>query len=107
MGQDREGYEYDDFATISQFSEEGIAGASPEMTRTIEIEQFIDLADIDALLLTVLTFCTAPKARKRHVLPQEATFGAVGKAGIARVVIPRPSNTAALIARRRKAMGWY
>ena len=40
------GYEYDD-GNYVLLSEEELQNASPEMTKTIEIEQFVDLEDID------------------------------------------------------------
>jgi DNA end-binding protein Ku len=91
------GYEYED-GNYVLLSEEEIESASPEMTRTIEIEQFIDLADID-LRYFDRPYLLAPgnKGEKGYVLLREAVAGA-GKAGIARVVIRARQYLAALIA---------
>jgi DNA end-binding protein Ku len=90
------GYEYDD-GNYVLLSDEEIESASPEMTRTIEIEQFIDLADIDVRYFD-RPYILAPgnKGEKGYVLLREAIADA-GKAGIARVVIRARQYLAALI----------
>lgn len=91
------GYEYDD-GNYVLLSEEELANASPEMTRTIEIEQFVDLADIDVRYFDrPYVLVPGNKGEKGYVLLREAVANA-GKAGIARVVIRARQYLAALIA---------
>jgi DNA end-binding protein Ku len=91
------GYEYDD-GNYVLFSDEEIENASPELTRTIEIEQFIKLEDIDVRYFDK-PYVLAPgnKGEKGYVLLREAIKDA-GKAGIAKVVIRARQYLAALIA---------
>jgi DNA end-binding protein Ku len=91
------GYEYDD-GNYVLLSDEELEHASPEMTRTIEIEQFVDLDEIDVRLFDK-PYLLAPgnKGEKGYVLLREA-ITASGKAGIARVVIRARQHLAALIA---------
>jgi DNA end-binding protein Ku len=90
------GYEYDN-GNYVLLSDEEIENASPELTRTIEIEQFIDLADIDIRYFDK-PYVLVPdkKGEKGYVLLREAIKDA-GKAGIAKVVIRARQYLAALI----------
>ncbi|MFO0788636.1 MAG: Ku protein [Pirellulales bacterium] len=90
------GYEYDQ-GNYVLLSEEELEKASPEMTRTIEIEQFVDLADIDIRYFD-RPYVLVPdkKGEKGYVLLREAIKEA-GKAGIAKVVIRARQYLAALI----------
>jgi DNA end-binding protein Ku len=91
------GYEYDD-GNYVLLSEEELNHASPEMTRTIEIEQFVDLEDIDIRYFErPYVLVPGPKGEKGYVLLREAIKDA-GKAGIAKVVIRARQYLAALIA---------
>jgi DNA end-binding protein Ku len=91
------GYEYDD-GNYVLLSEEELEHASPEMTRTIEIEQFVDLADIDIRYFDrPYVLVPGNKGEKGYVLLREAIKDA-GKAGIAKVVIRARQYLAALIA---------
>ena len=91
------GYEYDD-GNYVLLSEEELNHASPEMTRTIEIEQFVDLEDIDIRYFErPYILVPGPKGEKGYVLLREAIKDA-GKAGIAKVVIRARQYLAALIA---------
>lgn len=91
------GYEYDD-GNYVLMSEEELEHASPEMTRTIEIEQFVDLADIDIRYFErPYVLVPGNKGEKGYVLLREAIKEA-GKAGIAKVVIRARQYLAALIA---------
>ena len=68
------------------------------MTRTIEIEQFVDLADIDIRYFErPYVLVPGNKGEKGYVLLREAIADA-GKAGIAKVVIRARQYLAALIA---------
>ena len=66
------GYEYED-GNYVLLSEEELNHASPEMTRTIEIEQFVDLADIDIRYFD-RPYILVPgnKGEKGYVLLREA-----------------------------------
>ncbi|HEX4415079.1 MAG TPA: Ku protein [Lacipirellulaceae bacterium] len=90
------GYEYED-GNYVLMSEEELEHASPEMTRTIEIEQFVDLEDIDVRYYErPYVLLPDKKGEKGYVLLREAIREA-GKAGIARVVIRARQYLAALI----------
>jgi DNA end-binding protein Ku len=90
------GYEYEE-GNYVLLSEEELEHASAEMTRTIEIEEFVDLAEIDVRFFD-RPYILAPgnKGEKGYVLLREAIRGA-GKAGIAKVVIRARQYLAALI----------
>ena len=90
------GYEYED-GNYVLFSEEEMERASAELTRTIEIEQFVDLAEIDVRSFEK-PYILVPglKGEKGYVLLREAIAEA-GKAGIATVVIRARQYLAALI----------
>jgi DNA end-binding protein Ku len=91
------GYEYED-GNYVLMSEEELANASPEMTRTIEIEQFVSLEDIDIRYFDrPYVLVPGNKGEKGYVLLREAIKDA-GKAGIAKVVIRARQYLAALIA---------
>jgi DNA end-binding protein Ku len=90
------GFEYED-GNYVLLSEGELANASAELTRTIEIEQFVELSDID-LRYFDRPYVLAPgsKGEKGYVLLREA-IAAAGKAGIARVVIRARQYLAALV----------
>jgi DNA end-binding protein Ku len=91
------GYEYSDNNYVL-LSEDELEHASVEMTRTIEIEQFVDLAEIDVRYFE-RPYLLVPesKGEKGYVLLREA-ISKTGKAGIARVVIRARQHLAALMA---------
>lgn len=90
------GYEYEDGSYVL-LSDEELKTASVEMTRTIEIEQFIDLSDIDVRFFE-RPYVLAPdkKGEKGYVLLREA-IAESGKAGIASIVIRSRQHLAALM----------
>jgi DNA end-binding protein Ku len=90
------GYEYED-GNYVLLSDEEIENASPELTKTIEIEQFVDLEDIDVRYFDK-PYVLVPdkKGEKGYVLLREAIRDA-GKAGIAKVVIRARQYLAALM----------
>lgn len=91
------GYEYSDNNYVLM-SEDELERASVEMTRTIEIERFVKLADIDVRYFERPYFLLPDgKSEKGYVLLREAIAG-TGKAGIARVVIRARQYLAALMA---------
>jgi DNA end-binding protein Ku len=90
------GYEYEE-GNYVLFSEEEMERASSEMTRTIEIEQFVDLAEIDVRAFEKpYVLVPGNKGEKGYVLLREA-IAESGKAGIATVVIRARQYLAALI----------
>jgi DNA end-binding protein Ku len=91
------GFEYDDNNYVL-LSEDELERASVEMTRTIEIEQFVDLDDIDIRYFD-RPYLLVPdkKGEKGYVLLREA-LAASNKAGIATVVIRARQYLAALVA---------
>ncbi len=91
------GYEYDG-GNYVLLSEEEIENASPELTKTIEIEQFVDLTDIDVRYFD-RPYLLVPgnKAEKGYVLLREA-IAESGQAGIAKVVIRGRQYLSAIIA---------
>lgn len=91
------GYEYED-GNYVLFSEDEMERASAEMTRTIEIEQFVDLAEIDVRSFEKpYVLVPGTKGEKGYVLLREA-IAESGKAGIATVVIRNRQYLAALVA---------
>jgi len=90
------GYEYED-GNYVLFSEAELENASPELTRTIEIEQFVDLSEIDVRYFD-RPYILAPDkgGEKGYVLLRKAISEA-GKAGIAQVVIRARQYLAAVL----------
>ncbi len=91
------GFEYES-GNYVLLSDEELETASVEMTRTIEIEQFVDLSQIDIRYFD-RPYVLVPdkKGEKGYVLLREA-IAASGKAGIASVVIRSRQYLAALVA---------
>ena len=91
------GYEYDD-GNYVLLSEDELQNASPELTKTIEIEQFVDVGDIDIRYFE-RPYMLVPdkKGEKGYVLLREA-IAESKKAGIAKVVIRGRQYLSALIA---------
>ena len=91
------GFEYES-GNYVLLSDEELETASVEMTRTIEIEQFVDLSQIDIRFFD-RPYVLVPdkKGEKGYVLLREA-IAESGKAGIASVVIRSRQYLAALIA---------
>ena len=90
------GYEYEE-GNYVLLSDEELEHASAEMTRTIEIEEFVDLKAIDVRFFDKpYVLVPGNKGEKGYVLLREA-ISAAGKAGIARVVIRARQYLAAVI----------
>jgi DNA end-binding protein Ku len=91
------GFEYES-GNYVLLSDEELEQASVEMTRTIEIEQFVDLDEIDIRFFD-RPYVLVPdkKGDKGYVLLREA-IAESGKAGIATVVIRSRQYLAALMA---------
>jgi DNA end-binding protein Ku len=91
------GYEYDD-GNYVLLSDEELEHASVEMTRTIEIEQFVQLSEIDMRYFDRPYILVPDKnSAKGYVLLREAIANS-GKVGIASVVIRSRQYLAALAA---------
>jgi DNA end-binding protein Ku len=90
------GFEYED-GNYVLLSEAELENASPELTRTIEIEQFVDLSEIDVRYFE-RPYILAPGAQgeKGYVLLRKA-IAESGKAGIAQVVIHTRQYLAAVV----------
>jgi DNA end-binding protein Ku len=90
------GFEYES-GNYVLFSEEELENASAELTRVIEIEQFVDLDAIDIRYFDrPYLLAPAAKGEKGYVLLREA-IASTGKAGLARVVIRARQYLAALV----------
>ncbi|MGP1309944.1 MAG: non-homologous end joining protein Ku, partial [Phycisphaerales bacterium] len=92
------GYEYDD-GNYVVFGKDELKDVAPEATKAVEIEAFVDLADIDALFFDKPYYLEpGKKGEKGYVLLRDAMRES-GKAGIARVVIRTREYLAAMTAR--------
>ena len=92
------GYEYEDGKFIL-LSDEELESVRPTLTKTIEITQFVALADIDPILFDKPYYLQPEKrGRKAYVLLREALQKS-GKAGISRVVIRTREYLSALFVR--------
>lgn len=90
------GYEYEEGQYVL-LSQEELDSASAEMTKAIEIEQFVDREEIGIRYFDrPYLVAPAPKGEKGYVLLREAIGGA-GKAGLARIVIRAKQYLAALV----------
>lgn len=90
------GYEFDEGQYVL-LSQEELDNAAAEMTKAIEIEQFVDREEIGIRYFD-RPYLVAPsgKSEKGYVLLREAISGA-GKAGLARVVLRARQYLAALV----------
>jgi DNA end-binding protein Ku len=90
------GYEYADESYVL-LSDEELASASVEMTRSIEIEQFVDVATIDVRYFDRPYLITPAKGgEKAYVLLREAARKE-GMTGIATIVIRARQHLAAVL----------
>lgn len=93
------GFEYNDGNYVVLGKEE-LEKVSPKATQTVEIEAFVDLADIDSVYFERPYFLEpGKKGEKGYVLLREAMRES-GKAGIAKVVIRTRQYLAAMAPRR-------
>lgn len=91
------GFEYDK-GNYVLLSDEEMEQASVEMSRTIDIEQFVDVEEIDIRYFDRPYILVPTKnSEKGYVLLREA-IAASGKAGIANVVIRSRQHLAAVVA---------
>lgn len=80
------GYEYDKDSYII-VNEESFEKASPELFKTIDIEEFVDIKEIDSLYYTKPYYLVPEgKNKKAYVLLREA-LKKIGKVGIAKIIL--------------------
>ncbi len=92
------GYEHDDGQFIL-LTDEDLEAVQPKLTRTIEIEHFVSLEDIDPMLFDKPYYLEPDKrGRKAYALLREA-LRKTGKAGISRVVIRTREYLSAMFVR--------
>lgn len=92
------GYEYDDNSYVL-LDEEELKEAAPEATKTVDIEAFVDLSEIDLVYFDKPYYLEpGKKGEKGYVLLRDALEES-GKAGIARVVIRTRQYLAAMVPR--------
>lgn len=92
------GYEHEEGEFVL-FDDKELEDVRPELTKTIEIKQFVDLADIEPLLYEKPYYLEPEKrGRKAYALLRE-TLRESGKAGVARVVIRTREYLAAMFVR--------
>jgi DNA end-binding protein Ku len=92
------GYEHEEGHFIL-LDEKELEGVQPELTKTIEITQFVDLADIEPMLFEKPYYLEPEKrGRKAYALLRE-TLRQTGKAGISKVVIRTRQYLAAMFVR--------
>lgn len=90
------GYEYDSGSYVL-LSEKELASASPELTKTIEIEQFVELEAIDSVYFDRPYYIVPGKGGdKGYILLREA-MNKTGMVGIAKVVIRTRQYLAAVL----------
>lgn len=92
------GYEHDDGKFIL-LTEDDLEAVQPKLTKTIEIESFVSLDDIDPILFDKPYYLEPEKrGRKAYALLREA-LRQTGKAGISKVVIRTREYLSAMFVR--------
>ncbi len=92
------GYEHEDGKFVL-LTEEDLEAAQPKLTKTIEIESFVSLEDIDPILFDKPYYLEPDKrGRKAYALLREA-LRQTGKAGISKVVIRTREYLSAMFVR--------
>lgn len=92
------GYEHEDGKFIL-LTEDELEAVQPKLTKTIEIENFVSLADIDPLLFDKPYYLEPDKrGRKAYALLREA-LRKTGRAGISKVVIRTREYLSAMFVR--------
>lgn len=93
------GYEYSDDQYVL-VSEEEMEKATPEATKTIDIEDFIDLEEIDYLYFDKPYYLEPGKLGEKSYALLAQALESSEKAGIARVVIRTRQHLCAILARQ-------
>ncbi|MES2980893.1 MAG: Ku protein [Verrucomicrobiota bacterium] len=92
------GYEHEDGKFVL-LTEEDLEAAQPKLTKTLEIESFVSLDDIDPILFDKPYYLEPDKrGRKAYALLREA-LRQTGKAGISKVVIRTREYLSAMFVR--------
>lgn len=92
------GYEHDDGKFVL-LSPEDLESVQPELTKTIEITEFVELSEIDPILFDKPYYLEPEKrGRKAYALLREA-LRKTGKAGVSRVVIRTREYLSAMFVR--------
>ena len=92
------GYEHEEGHFIL-LDEKELEAVQPKLTKTIEIEQFVDLDDIEPMLFEKPYYLEPEKRGKKAYALLRETLRKTGKAGIARVVIRTRSYLCAMFVR--------
>lgn len=92
------GYEHDEGQFIL-FDDKELEAVQPKLTKTIEIEQFVDLADIEPMLFEKPYYLEPEKRGKKAYALLRETLRETGKAGIARLVVRTREYLAAMFVR--------
>jgi DNA end-binding protein Ku len=92
------GYEHDDGQFIL-LSDEDLEAVQPELTKTIEITEFVSLEDIDPLLFDKPYYLEPEKRGHRAYALLREALRKSGKAGISRVVIRTREYLSAMFVR--------
>lgn len=90
------GYEYAD-GNYVVIGEEELRQAAPEATKAVEIESFVNLADIDFMYFDKPYFLEPTKAGAKGYALLRDVLAETGKVGIARVVIRTRQYIAAMV----------
>ncbi len=93
------GYEYDDGQYVL-ITDEEMENARPEATKTIDIEDFIDLDEIDYLYFDKPYYLEPGKSGEKSYALLAESLQSSGKAGIARVVIRSRQHLCAILSRQ-------
>ena len=92
------GYEVEDGHFIL-FDDKELEGIQPKLTKTIEIEQFVKLEDIEPLLFEKPYYLEPEKRGKKAYALLRETLRQTGMAGIARVVVRTKAYLTAMFVR--------
>ncbi|MDQ8188427.1 Ku protein [Pelagicoccus sp. SDUM812002] len=92
------GYEYEDDKYVL-LSDDEMEKVSPEATKTIDIEDFIDLESIDSLYFDKPYYLEPGKHGEKSYLLLAKALRSSGKAGVARVVIRTRQHLCAILSR--------
>jgi DNA end-binding protein Ku len=93
------GYEYED-GKYAVLTDADLARADPKATRTIEILQFVDVAEIEPVFYETPYYVAPQHANSRAYALLRDALQQSGKAGIARVVLHTRDHLGALLVRK-------
>jgi DNA end-binding protein Ku len=93
------GYEYED-GKYAVLTDQDLKRADPKATRTIEILQFVDVADIEPVFYETPYYVAPQHANSRAYALLRDALQESGKAGVARVVLHTRDHLGALLVRK-------